>query len=111
MLRIHFQRAAIAILLVGMMIAPLGICLQPSPNKAHDCCMQMEALPSLHTDCCVVRTQLPAILSAPTLADAVASSTMQGIPVRVETTASGERPPVTIIPPLSPPTGAFILRI
>ena len=111
MLRSSFQRAAMAILLVGMMIAPLGICLQQSPKGAHSCCPQQGSAHSVHADCCVVRMQLPAILVSPKLPNPSPRHLAVEIMARVELTASAEHPAVVVIPPLSPPTGAFILRL
>ena len=111
MLRVSFQRAAMAILLVGMMIAPLGICLQQGPKAAHSCCMQTESAHSLQTNCCVVRAHLPAILTAPTLPGTGPSATVYEYPACEEATVSVEHRAVEVTPPLSPPTGAFILRI
>lgn len=111
MLRGTFQRAAMAILLVGMMIAPLGICLRPSPKVAHGCCMQTESSHSLHADCCIVRAQLPAIPAASNLPGTSPCAAVYEYSACVEKTAVDEHSTVVVIPPLSPPTGVFILRI
>jgi hypothetical protein len=106
-----FQRAAMAILLIGTMFAPLSTCLQQSSKGAHSCCMQPESSQTLRTDCCVVRSQLPATLVAPRLAGPSPSAVVHEYVGRVEAQASDEHAAVVVIPPLSPPTGAFILRI
>jgi len=111
MLRGSFQHAAMATLLMGLMIVPLGTCLERSPNGAHSCCMELGSSHSLRTDCCVVRPELPAILVAPTLLSASPSETAHDFVVCVEQAASDERATRAVNPPLSPPTGAFILRI
>lgn len=110
MLRGSFQRAAMATLLTGLMIAPLGACLEQSTKDAHSCCMQPESSHSLRTNCCAVRTQLPATLAATTLPGANPSEAAHAYVVRMEAPATDKHPAVAVIPPLSPPTGAFILR-
>jgi hypothetical protein len=112
MLRSSLQRAAMAILLVGMMIAPLGICLQRTHKGAHSCCMrQSQSSHSLRTNCCAVRAQLPATLVAPTLPGASSSQVVHEYAACVEVTAMDEYSAVEVSPPQSPPIGAFILRI
>jgi len=112
MLRSSLQRAAMAILLVGMMIAPLGICLQRTHKGAHSCCMQQSgASHSLRADCCFVRGQLPATLVAPTLPGTSASQVVHEYAACVGATAMDEHSAVEASPPLSRPIGAFILRI
>ena len=112
MLKGYFQPAAMAILLMGLMMAPLGICLQPTQKSAHSCCPeQSETHGSLQTNCCIVRTQLPATLVDPILTcashppAAFESVSLEAMPVpRLNRVAR-----LTL--PLSPPPGAFILRI
>jgi len=114
MVRGSFQRAAVAILLVGMMIAPLGICLQRSSKSAHSCCMEQKSSQTLHcvrTNCCVVRTQLPAMLAKSTLPGPSRSEAVHEYMVCVTANAVDEHSAVALIPPQSPPPGAFILRI
>ena len=111
MLRSSCQRAAIAILLVGWMIAPFGICLHQDAKGAHSCCMQAGPAHSIQTNCCVVKAQLPAILAAPAAPGPGSSAKVHEYGLQVQATASQEHPALAVIPPLSPPTGAFILRI
>jgi len=111
MLRGSFQRAAMAILLMGMMIAPREICLQQSPKGAHSCCVQTESSHSVRTNCCVVRAQLPATLVAPTLPGSNPSEILHDYAASESATATDRHSAVAVIPPLSPPTGAFILRV
>jgi hypothetical protein len=111
MLRGSFQRAAMAILLIGMMIAPFATCLQQGHKGAHSCCMPSERSHSLRTNCCTVRTQLPATLAAPTLPRTSSLSAVYVAFRREAMPVSFERPAVAAIPPLSPPPGAFILRL
>ena len=100
-----------AILLVGMMLTPLGICLQRGSTGQHGCCMHAESQHALHSNCCVVRTQLPAVLPAPSLPSASPAEAMDQFVVYVPSQASRTHIALHVIPPLSPPTGAFILRI
>lgn len=111
MLRGSFQRAAMAILLVGMMIAPLGICLQQNSKAAHSCCMRQQSLHCLQTNCCSFRTQLPAIVLAPPLPNPTPGEASHEYVASLNAITPDEHPPVAAIPPLSPPTGAYTLRI
>jgi hypothetical protein len=99
------------ILLMGLMISPFGICLRQTSKVAHSCCMQPESSHSLRTNCCVVRAQLPAILVAPTLPGSSPSEVLHEYVASLNATTTDKHPVVAVIPPLSPPTGAFSLRI
>jgi hypothetical protein len=112
MLKGSFQRAAMAILLMGLMMAPLGICLQPAQKGAHSCCPQQSETPGLlPINCCIVRTELPATLVAPTLTSAshpptaFESMSLEAMP------APNLNRIARVSLPLSPPPGTFILRI
>jgi hypothetical protein len=112
MLKGSFRRAAMAILMMGLMIAPLGICLQPAQKGAHSCCPeQSETHGSVQTNCCIVRTQLPATLVDPILTcvshppTMIESMSLEAMPVAHHD--QGAR----VNLPLSPPPGSFILRI
>jgi len=112
MLRGAFQRAAMAILLMGLLMAPLGVCLQPTQKGAHSCCPDQSGThESLQTNCCIVRTQLPATLVDPALTSvghppaALESVSIEAMPVAHQNRV------MQVSLPLSPPPGAFILRI
>jgi len=111
MLRGTFQRAAMAIVLIGLMLAPLGFCLQRSTKDKHSCCMKQAAAHILRSDCCVVRTPLPATLARPTLPSASPSAAVYEYGACVKVAAPDEHPAIAPIPTLSPPPGAFPLRI
>jgi len=68
MLRSVFQRAAVAIVLIGTLLAPLGTCLQRTHRTAHSCCAPAsESNKTARTNCCKVSTPLPAVVVAPNL--------------------------------------------
>jgi len=107
-----FQRAAVAILLIGALVAPAQICLQHAHKARHACCVSMsEPGATIHSDCCAVRPTLPAVVVAPAVSGSVTVSGAQefvsstGLSSPLEFTVSA------VIPPQSPPTGASILRI
>jgi len=101
-----------AILLIGLMFAPVCVCLQQHHKGAHSCCMhQSESSPSLGANCCVVRAQLPATVVAPSLPGARPLVLVEHIEVPMAVPATGHHEHAIVIPPVSPPPGAFILRI
>jgi len=113
MLQGVFQRAAVAIVLMGALAAPAETCLQPAHKAAHDCCVSMtETGASVQSNnCCAARPTLPAIVVAPAVtvsAPLIAARVFVGANER---SAPGEFVALAVIPPQSPPTGAFILRI
>lgn len=112
MLRGVFQRAAVAIVLMGGLLAPNGICLQPTPHPAHSCCAPApESTQFAQTECCTARAPLPAVVVAPDVpAPAPMSVAVNFVPV-LEFSSRDGFPSAAIIPHLSPPTGAFNLRI
>jgi len=112
MLRGVFQRAAVATLLMGAMLAPLGICLQPAQKMAHSCCAAASnGHSTLHRDCCTARAPLPAVVVAPNPPVSAAVTVASARVSANEASLPGDLPPLAIVPPQSPPTGAFILRI
>ena len=112
MVRGSFQRAALSILVMALMLAPFGVCSQPVAKGAHSCCaMQSEPLQSLQNGCCVVKAPLPGGTVAPLISVANPLQLVQQPLMRGEVPLFTSRPAVAVIPPLSPPTGAFILRI
>ena len=112
MLQGVFQRAVVAILLIGALVAPAQICLQHANKTGHACCAaRSERGANLHSDCCLVRPTLPAVVVPPAVSASVAAPVTQefvysnGLSLPSEITVSA------VIPPKSPPTGASILRI
>jgi hypothetical protein len=111
MLRGIFQRAAVATLLMGTLIAPAGVCLQQMHKAGHDCCAgASESGSSVRNDCCIARTTLPAVV-APVLSGPTPLTVSQEVVVADEASSLNVSPALAIIPPQSPPTGASILRI
>jgi hypothetical protein len=111
MVRGSLQRAAMAILLMGLIIAPLGICLHQSARGVHSCCMQTESSDSVRTNCCIVRVQLPATVAASAVPDSSPVEVLHEPAVNMDAPATDKHPAVAVAPPLSPQPGAFILRI
>jgi hypothetical protein len=107
-----FQRAAMAILLVGALLAPSGICLQQTQKAAHDCCAPAsKSIPAAQNDCCTAKSTLPAFVAAPSLP----APAPVALPQEFLSAQAPESPSalsaLTIVLPHSPPPGAFSLRI
>jgi hypothetical protein len=112
MLRGVFQRAAVAILLIGTLVAPAEICLQPTQKAGHACCVSMsEPGTIIHNECCAVRPTLPAIIVAPAVSGSSILIAVQEFGSSQELSSPSEPKISEVIPPQSPPTGASILRI
>lgn len=111
MLQGYFQRASMAILLMGLVMMPLGFCRQLSSKSAHSCCMHSQSAQSLGPNCCVVRAQLPATLPTPTLPLVSLTAATHEYAPSLEALSPDGWLAVASIPPLSPPPGAFALRI
>jgi len=107
-----FQRAAVAILLMGTLLVPMGICLQRTQNTAHSCCSHpSEPAKTAQKNCCIASAPLPAVVVTPDLPDAASIMVAQEFVSSDEPSFSSEFQRLSVIPPQSPPTGAFILRI
>jgi hypothetical protein len=112
MLRKNFQRAAVAIVLMVTLLAPLGICRQPAPAAKHRCCaMASDHDPSVRTDCCVVRTPVAAIASERVLPNTSPLQIESEIAALVEPASLLDVPAAIVVGPHSPPPGASVLRI
>src|ERR1035437_2950373 len=107
-----FQRAAVAILLMGSLLAPLGTCLQRTHKTGHSCCSHAsESSKTARTNCCTASTPLPAVVAAPDLLGPAPLTVAQEFISSNEPSLSGELSISAVIPPQSPPAGAFNLRI
>jgi hypothetical protein len=107
-----FQRATVAILLIGTLVAPAEICLQHAHKTGHACCISMsEPGATIHSNCCAVRPTLPAVVVAPAVTSSVTFSGAQEFISSSELSTPSELTVSAVIPPQSPPTGASILRI
>ena len=112
MLRGVFQRAAVAIVLMGSLLAPFGNCLQRTHKTAHGCCAPAsESNKTAQTNCCTASAPLPAVVVAPNLPGSAPMTVAQELISLDEFCSRSEFPRFAVIPPHSPPTGAFNLRI
>jgi hypothetical protein len=112
MLEGSFLRATLAILLMASMLVPLGTCLQRIHKSAHSCCTSASVLDNpAQTNCCSARAPLPAVVVAPTLPAQASVDVEPEFIATSETTSAAAFSASALIPPHSPPPGAFILRI
>jgi len=110
MLKGAFQRAAVAIVLMGALSAPFGNCLQWPHKATHSCCDPAPE-PTAQTNCCGASAPLPAVVVTLSPSGSTAITVAQEFLSPVELSSQNELQRPAIIPPQSPPTGAFILRI
>jgi hypothetical protein len=105
------HRAGVAIVLVATLLLPYGRCQAPARAASHDCCVHSAPMATAGTNCCIVRSQLPAIVverAAPVsqrLVSAVFVVPPAEPAMRFETTAEA-----AVAHHPSPP-GASVLRI
>ena len=112
MLRGVYLRAVMATLLTGALLAPLGTCLQRAKNSAHSCCAgAAESHLSIRTNCCTVRTPLPAVEVTPKLRAPAPLAVAREYTSFIERQSPRELKATTAIPRGSPPLDTFILRI
>ena len=106
------QRVAVVIVLVASLLAPYARCQSPSRTFRHECCLQ-DAAPktSVTANCCIVRPQLPAVVGEhPALGPTAMPAAAGLVPARepaIHFHTNAAAPSVQV----SPPPGAFILRI
>jgi hypothetical protein len=107
-----FQRAAVAIVLMGSLLAPFGSCLQRTHNTRHGCCAPAsESNKTADTNCCAASAPLPAIVVAPSLPGSAPMTVAPEFVSLDEFSSRSEFHVLALTPPQSPPTSAFILRI
>jgi hypothetical protein len=112
MLQGVFQRAAVAILLIGSFLAPSGICLQPMHKAAHSCCVPAsDSQKAARTDCCTAHAPLLAVLVSQDVPRSASMTIPWEFAAFDEPSAPSGIAVLAVGPTLSPPTGASILRV
>jgi hypothetical protein len=112
MLRSVFQRAAVTIALMGMLLAPYGNCMQPAHKTTHSCCLHAsKSDKAAQTNCCAACALQPADIVATKIHALTSLSAVQEFFPSTELPSPIEFRALAVLPPESPPTGAFILRI
>jgi hypothetical protein len=107
-----FQRASLAIVLIGTMFMPFGTCLQTRQKTGHSCCAHALGMgKTAQANCCVVRDQQPAVIVAPSFPNSVPMAAKPEFTSAHVLPSAREVSTAVFIPPLSPPPGAFNLRI
>jgi len=106
------HRAGVVIVLIAALLLPYGRCQSPGRAASHECCVQGAAADaSVKANCCIVRTELPAVIveravPGPSLAPIAASYVSAAEPAMI--VESGATTPVAHH---YPPPGASVLRI
>jgi hypothetical protein len=107
-----FQRAAVAIVLMGALLAPFGICLQPAHSATHRCCQQASQKGSTaKQDCCVVRNDAPAVIVLPATAGSGPMVLVSTYLAASEISSPRETTVAALVPTHAPPGRTSILRI
>jgi hypothetical protein len=100
-----------AIILMGTLLAPLGTCLQQTHRSQHSCCAAPKSSKTSQTNCCTVKTPVPAVVAASGLPDAASVAATPAFISLNEPPSASEVSVAAQIPPQSSPPGAFNLRI
>jgi hypothetical protein len=107
-----FQRAVMAIVLMGTILAPLGTCLHRIHRADHNCCSPAsESAVSARADCCTAGAAMPAMTIAAVHPAAAPMILAPAFFSAGEPSSPREFQASAIVPPQSPPAGAFNLRI
>jgi len=86
--------------------------MQRAHKTAHSCCaVASEPSRTVQANCCIVKAPVPAVVVAPNLPGSASLTVVQEFVSSNELTSPSEFPILAVIPPHSPPTGSFILRI
>lgn len=56
------HRAGVAIVLIATLLLPYAKCQAPARSAGHDCCVHQVPMATVGTNCCIVRSQLPATI-------------------------------------------------
>jgi hypothetical protein len=112
MLRGIGQRTAVAVTLMGVLLLSVGTCVLPAQHATHSCCMHM-SMPckSLSASCCTAGPQAPPATVTPIVTGFASMDVAQVFLPARDSSLSREAVGAPIMPPQSPPTGNFILRI
>ena len=112
MLRGVLTRAAVAVFMIGTLLAPFGSCLSFNAKADHSCCKHAPVQDTtLQPNCCIVSATLPAAAVAPAVSDASPMAVVEGIVPVDELIVLRDFLTSTLMSPQSPPVGAFHLRI
>ena len=107
-----FQRAAVVLFLMGTLLAPFGMCLQPSQGAAHRCCQHARQKGNTaKQDCCIVRSETPAAIVTPAPAGSTPMVVGRADFASSEISSPREVPAAVLVPPHAPPGRTSILRI
>jgi len=107
-----FQRAAVALFLMGALLAPFGTCLQPAQGAAHRCCQHARQKGNtVKQDCCIVRSETPAAIVAPATDNSAPIVVERAFFAVREISAPREVPAAALVPTHAPPGRTSILRI
>jgi hypothetical protein len=107
-----FQRAAVAIFLMGVLFAPFGTCLQPTQAAAHRCCQHARQQGNTaKQECCIVRSETPAAIVTPAPAGSAPMVVERAFFAASEISSPREMPAAVLVPTHAPPGRTSILRI
>src|ERR1035437_299409 len=99
-----FQRAAVVLFLMGTLLAPFGICLQPAQGAAHRCCQHARQKGSTaKQDCCIVRSETPAAIVAPATDNSAPIVVERAFFAAGEISSPREVPAAVLVPTHAPP--------
>jgi len=107
-----FQRATVAIVLMGALLAPFGTCLQRTHRTTHSCCSHASHPGKMtRPDCCTARSESPVAIVVQTSEGSAPMVIVSAFLSASEAASPREVSVMSIIPQYSPPGRTSILRI
>lgn len=111
MLRGVLTRAAVAVFMIGTLLAPFGTCLSFQQKADHSCCKHAPVQTSVQPNCCIASAPQPVATVAPAIPDASPMAVVEGIVPVDELIVLRDFLTSALKSPKSPPVGSFNLRI
>ena len=105
------HRAGVAIVLTLTLLLPYGRCQSPARATGHDCCVHQSPAASVKTNCCAIRSELPAIVEQRAVVSPNPLAVLVAILPAEEFAVSFAASATTAAPHRSSPPGKSILRI
>jgi hypothetical protein len=96
---------------MGVLLLSVGSCVIPAQAAIHSCCVHMSMPCEGKADCCKVSPQTPPAAVTPLFAGFASMDIAEDFLSASDNSSAREIAIAPVLPPQSPPSGNFILRI